>query len=192
VVKIVAIVEGHGEVEAVPILVRRIAAVVAPTVQVEIPKPIRMPRHGLVKEGELERAIELAARQSGDDGRILVLLDADEDCPRDLGLQLLGRACRARPDRRIRVVLPKVEYETWFLAAARSLAGKRGISVDVTAPSDPESIRDAKRWLSEHRPSGRPYRPSIDQPALTAVFDLESARSASSFNKMWRDVISLL
>ena len=41
-------------------------------------------------------------------------------------------------------------------------------------------------------PPGQPYRPTLHQSKLTAVFDLESARAVPSFNKLWRDVSSLL
>ena len=192
-VKIVAIVEGHGEVQAVPILIRRIAEVVSPGVFPDVPRPIRVKRQRLLKDGELERSIELAARKSGAEGHILVLLDADRDCPGDLGPKILKRAAAARKDRRIRVVLAKVEYEAWFLAAADSIAGLRDIREDAMAPGDPESIRDAKGWLSDRMPVGRSYRETLDQPALTARFDLERARrGAPSFDKLWRDVRELL
>lgn len=92
------IVEGHGEVEAVPVLIRRIAAAVDPTLVLRIPHPIRIPRSRLVKPGELERAVELAARQVGARGAVLVVLDADDDCPAQRAPELLGRAVQARPD----------------------------------------------------------------------------------------------
>ena len=190
---VVPIVEGHGEVEAVPILLRRIAEVLVPDTWLQVTRPIRVKRQRFVKEGELERTVELAARQVGSDGGILILLDADRDCPGELAPRIIKRALEARSDRRIRVVLAKVEFEAWFLAAADSIAGHRGIRDDVTAPSDPESIRNAKGWLSARMPHGRSYRETLDQPALTARIDLEMARrSAPSFDKFWRDVSDLL
>src|SRR4029450_10329381 len=77
--KIVPIVEGHGEVAAVPILIRRIAEVVSPGRSLEVLPPIRVSRQRLLKEGELERAAELAGRKAQPDGGILVLLDAERD-----------------------------------------------------------------------------------------------------------------
>ena len=190
--KIVSIVEGHGEVEAVPILLRRIAGLVSPDFMVDPPRPIRIGRQKLLKDGELERTVELAAAQAGTDGCILILLDADDDCPAELGPGLLQRARTRRPDCAISVVLAKTEYEAWFLAAGDSIAGRRGIAGSVTPPPDPESIRDAKGWLSARMPPGQPYRPTLHQSKLTAVFDLDSARAAPSFNKLWRDVSALL
>jgi len=57
----------------------RIAAAVAPTTDIEVLPPIRVNRYGIVKQGELERAVELAARMTRTDGSILVLLDAADD-----------------------------------------------------------------------------------------------------------------
>lgn len=191
-IRIVAIVEGHGEVEALPVLLRRIGRKLRPEESVEIPKPIRVKRQKVLHRGELERAVELAARQTRPGDGILILLDADSDCPKTLAPQILRRAVKERGDRRISVVLAKVEYEAWFLAAARSLAGKRGLDNGLTSPSDPEAVRNPKRWLTERMPFDRAYRETLDQPALTSVFDLEAARSSPSFDKFWRDVESLL
>ena len=190
--RIVTIVEGYGEVEAVPILLRRLAERLSPGFNVDVPRPIRIGRYKILKAGELERVVGLAARRAGTDGCILILLDAEDDCPAELGPELLRRARGERTDYDIRVVLAKAEYEAWFLAAGDSIAGKRGIAETVAPPSEPESIRGAKEWLSARMPSGQPYRPTLHQPALTAIFDLDSARMAPSFDKLWRDVDSLL
>lgn len=190
--RIIAIVEGHGEVAAAPILVRRIASAVAPGVPVEVLAPMRVPRNRLLKAGELERAVEFAARKAGPEGRILILIDADRDCPAERAPAILNRARAARGDRLIRVVLAKTEYEAWLIAAADSIAGHRSLDASITAPAAPESIADAKRWLTDRMAPGRSYRETLDQPALTDVFDMNSARAAKSFDELWRDVGSLL
>lgn len=190
---VLAIVEGRGEVSAVPELVRRIAGEVSPELVVEVPRPIRVPRNKIVKEGELERAVMLASYKAGIDGCVLVLLDADRDCPAELAPQLLARAAAASPGRDIRAVLAKTEYEAWFLAAAGSLAGRRGLDETLAPPDNPEAIQDAKGWLSARMPLGRRYRETLDQVALTATFDMAVARRLSpSFDKLWRDVSGLL
>ncbi|RYZ35962.1 MAG: DUF4276 family protein, partial [Myxococcaceae bacterium] len=188
--KLGLIVEGHGEVYAAPILMRRLARILAPTDHLEVLPPHRIPRGQLVKEDDLRRAIELTARKVGGDGRILVLLDADKDLPCVLGPQLLGLARKHRPDRAISVVIAQCEYEAWFLAAAESLRGQRGLPADLRVPPNFERIRDAKGWLRERMPQG--YSETIDQAALTSVFDLEAARRADSFDKLFRDMGALL
>lgn len=163
---IITIVEGRGEVPAVPLLIRRIAAA-APTLEPRVPKPIRVKRGRFLKENELERYVDLAARQAGSDGRILIILDADDDCPAQRVSEILERAAAVRSDRRIRVVMAQREYEAWFLAAADSIAGHRELRSDATAPTDPEAIRDAKGWLTSRMPPGRVYKETRDQPALS-------------------------
>lgn len=191
--RIVAIVEGHGEVEAIPILIRRIAGAIAAAGVPGVGKPIRVKRQRLMKEGDLEKYVELAARQSGAEGRILIVLDANGDCPNELAGEILARATAARGDRRIRAVIAKPEYEAWIVAAADSLAGQRGIRPDARAPADPEAIANPKAWLRAQMLPGQSYRETLDQPALTERFDLAQARQrAPSFDKLWRDVEELL
>lgn len=188
--RIAAIVEGRGEVEALPLLPRRIAGEVGLTVGV--PRPIRVAREKILRGSALQRAVELAALRAGPEGHILILVDADDDCPKDLAAELLKEAAKARSDRQISVVVAKSEYESWFLAATGSIAGKRGIEESVVPPRDPESNRDAKGWISRRMPSGRSYRPTLDQAALTAVFDLAAAWTAPSFDKLRRVVVGWL
>ena len=188
--RIASIVEGHGEVKALPILLRRIALSLSPHSPIEALRPNRVKRQRIVNPGELERYVELAARQTGPDGAILILLDADDECPADLASDLLRRAKAARSDRRIRAVLAKMEYEAWFIAATRSIASEYGS--DVRPPPDPEAISDAKGWLGQNVLRGARYHPTRHQPSFTAAFDLNAARAAPSFDKLWRDVTSLL
>ena len=89
-------------------------------------------------------------------------------------------------------MLAKTEYEAWFLAAASSIGGKRRIEPSATPPDDPESIGSPKAWLRRRMPRDQRYRETLDQAALSAIFDLDAARSAPSFDKLWRDVASLL
>ncbi len=190
--RVSAIVEGHGECEAVPILIRRVALEIDPTFAPQVLPPLRVHASRLVKQGELERAVEFAARKLQGRGGILVLLDCDVlgCCPARTGPELLARARAARSDVIVSVVLAKREFEAWLLAAAESLSGKRGLPNSLAGPTDPESIRDAKGWLSERKPQG--YAETADQPALTAVFDMQAARRADSFDKCYREIESML
>jgi hypothetical protein len=185
-----AIVEGHGEVKAVPALIRRIAAQVDPALVVNVLPPMRVPRGRIAREPELRRSVELVARKAGAGAPILILLDADDDAACQMGPTLLAWATAARSDRQISVVLANREYEAWFLAAAASLAGHRGLSPSLAGVSEPELEKNPKRWLDDRMPNG--YSETLDQPALTAVMSLEEARRAASFDKMIRDVARLL
>lgn len=190
------IVEGQGEVQAVPVLLRRIASEICQRHDIEVLHPHRVPRGRMLARSspDLERAVELGARkvaQSAGGGAIIVLLDADDDCPAEIGQQLLARIERA--DVQTSVVLAKREYEAWLLAGARSLTRHRSVSDAAVAPADPEGVRGAKAYLKRNvLARDAHYRETIDQPALTAVLDLAEARAAPSFDKLCRDLCSLL
>ncbi len=85
------------------------------------------------KANEVERAVEFAARRMEPPRAILILIDADDDCPAQVGPELLHRATVARSDVPLGVVLAKREFEAWFLAARCVSTGLRqllfGISV---------------------------------------------------------------
>jgi hypothetical protein len=134
----------------------------------------------------------LAARTAGNNGAILLLVDADDDCPATLGPSLLRRARQARTNMPIAVVLANREYEAWFLASAASLRSREGLPPDLEAPPEPEKVRDAKGWLSRQMPQGRPYKETIHQLLFTRLFDLALARSADSFDKLCRDISALV
>jgi hypothetical protein len=84
------------------------------------------------------------------------------------------------------------EYETWFIAAAESLRGVRGLPHDLEADHEPENIRGAKEWLTKKRVRSIPYAETVDQADYTRKFDLKTARSTDSFDKCYREVLKLL
>ncbi len=194
-VRIAAIVEGHGETEAVPELVRRIALTIDPGFVPCVKPVLRLPANRLLRENGIEGAVKHAAGKLGGRGGILVVIDCDwpDGCPARDGPELLRRARATRDDLPIAMVLAKQEFEAWFLAAAESLRGKRGLPADLAAPDQPERIRGAKEWLSTRMRPGASYAETTDQAALTAEFDMEAARRRSdSFDKCYREIRTLL
>lgn len=181
VLNLVCIVEGHGEIEAVPVLIRRICQTIRPEIELQIHHLFRVPRNRLVQPGELERAVNLAGRRAGQNGAILIVLDSDDDCPAVLAPELLSRAREIRSDIPISVVLAKREFEAWFLASAESLRGRRGLSETLEAPPDPEVIQGAKEWLTSHM-----------GPGATLCGDARSIRSGSFLQSGARAESSLL
>lgn len=171
-----------------PVLLRRIAGEIARPV--EVTRPIRVARDRfLTKESDFERYLNIAAVVGGPGAGILILLDADDACPRELGPDILRRAARVRSDRTVEVVLANCEYETWFLAALESVVPAPLERGAPQVPTNVEAIRGAKERLRKYRF----YRPTADQARLTARFDMQAARSrAPSFDKMWRAVTGLL
>ena len=181
---VASIVEGDGEVEALPILLRWLNGWLSPETHVDIKVPIRVRRDRFLnKEDEFRKHLLLAAAKCGDMGWILVLLDADDDCPAQQGLEVLRRAQQIVPHRRVSVILAKREYEAWFIAAAESLHGQRGFMPENEA-IDPEVPRNAKGWIAKQMAGGA-YREKTDQPAFSKIMDLEQAHERSrSFRKL--------
>ncbi len=180
----VPIVEGHGEVQAVPALLHRLAQQANPTMPVRVNPPIRVKSGSFLNDPDyFRRQVALAAAKAAQtQGHVLILLDCEDDCPATLGPDLLRRARSVRADVDVRVFLAYREYETWFIAAADSLRGQAGLPDDLAAPADPERIRDAKGWFSQRMP--QPYDPIIHQIDFTRVFDLEQARTNDSFRRL--------
>lgn len=189
---IASIVEGDGEVPALPKLLHRIAAEHGVS-GLLTPNPMRIPRGKITIAGGIERSVAAAALRVSGKGGVLVLLDADDDCPAEYGPVLLGRAKGARPDKSVSVVLANREFEAWFLAAAPSLAGQFGFPSEFARPKNPELPRDCKGLLTRARPKGQPYKETVDQAPLASAFDLKMARDYSdSFDKFYREVSRLL
>lgn len=186
------VIEGKGEVGAIPLLIRRICNEVFGAFAVKTARPVRITRSKLVRAGELERAIRLAQTANQAQGPVLVVLDADEDCPAKLGPSLKSRALGIAQPHGVSIVIPKYEFEAWFLTAAKSLSGMRGLREGLLPPPDPEAVRGAKEWLSRNMVPERRYSPSIDQAALVACMDLTAARSCKSFDRLCREIKRLL
>lgn len=175
---IVSIVEGHGEVRTLPILLRRMAEA-SEIYDLDIPEPIRVQKDRFLRrDEEFQRKVALAKAKAGQEGMILILLDADDDCPVTLAARVRGRATNQLGGRQVAVVIANREYECWLVAGAASLASRRGLAVGLMPPENPDGIRDGKGWLSQRMPGSR-YHEVLDQPALTAAVDIEAAVNGS-------------
>jgi hypothetical protein len=192
-IQIASIVTGDAEKESLGILIRRIAAQIDPGFVPKVLSPIKIPESKLLKKGELERAVILASYKISHIGGIIILLDCDwkNCCPAKVGPSLLRRATAPINNIPISVILAKQEFETWFIASVESLRGYRGLSVDISAPPNPEKIRGAKEWLGRIM-KRRSYSSTIDQPAFVAKFDMEIAKAAPSFKRCFREITNML
>jgi hypothetical protein len=177
------IVEGQGDVAAVPLLLRRLRDE-ARAWGLEVGRPHRRRRTQLVKKDSLQSAIRVAALRDNC-AAILVLFDADDDCPKELAPTLEEWAREASGGKPCAVVMANREYEAWFLASIEALRGKASILPDAISHHEPETPRDAKGQLERRMPRGASYSATVDQPILTAHLDLESAyRGCRSFRKL--------
>ncbi len=133
---------------------------------------------GLIKRFEnLTRYAELTDGCAG----ILVLLDADDDCPKDLGIELANRACATAVNIPTVVVCAKREYESWFLASDKDFQG------------DAEVYNGAKQWLNRRVAAGLTYKETKDQVRFSASMDMDAAYEASrSFRRLCNAVDELV
>ena len=175
------IVEGHGEVAAVPVLLRRLLAEARIT-GVDVGRPIRRTRSQLATQEGLARSIALARIQPNC-AAILVLFDGDDDCPALLGPVAQRWANAAARDVPCAVCIAHREYESWFLATLDSLR-HREVEADAKAHPQPEAPRDAKGEMSR-RMRGRGYKATKHQAAFSALFCLSDAcKRSRSFRKL--------
>ena len=185
------IVEGRGDLSAVPVLLRRLCYE-AQAWNVRIAAPRLYRRSKLVKRCHFQKAIRVFG-SAPDCLGILVLFDADDDCPAELAPKLGEWADDVADGRPCHVVMANREYEAWFLASIESLRGRRGIRENAPPFPEPEAPRDAKGPLKQRMDPGRSYRPSRDQASLTEGLDLASVyRGCRSFRKLVSAVGALL
>jgi hypothetical protein len=185
------IVEGHGEVSAVPVLIRNLSGLMN-VYDIRVGAPIRRPRSKLVKKDTLEQAIELAKMQAGCRA-IVVLLDADDDCPKTIAPVLQQWASQVARPLPCSVVVANREYEGWFLSCIESLRGCRGISNIAVSEPNPENFRDAKGRLEAKMSAGRKYLETADQAALSARADWAIVHNnCRSFRKFAKETRQLL
>ncbi len=184
--QIVPIVEGEGEALALPALIRRILDETGTTEAVQVLKPLREKRGTLLRAGELERYTRLAVAKARDDARVLLLIDADDDCAATRGPELQRRVDSVSSGSSVLAVR---EYENWLLGDAAAFTRDSAFRDRINPPGNPEHIQDAKRWLSERRTDRRSYRPTIDQARLTELVDIQVVRHrCPSFDKFCREV----
>ncbi|TKC95288.1 hypothetical protein [Polyangium fumosum] len=188
--RLVCIVEGKGEVQAVPNLCFSVFRYLGVEGWLVDKEPIKQPRSQLVdarvpsprrpcrKEG-ITRAVALARARSA--SAALLLCDADDDCPATWGPD----ACRAIPSfLQGAAVMASREYETWLL---HSFSDEERRNAKVTVAD--LRRRDAKGLLTRLVPG---YLPTTHQLDITRRIDVGRVRTHSdSFDKLVRDLARL-
>ena len=193
---IVPIVEGDGEVEAVPLLLRRVLGERHGRYDIRIQKPINA--RGKTKLLRKFGSFLEYARRDQECNAVLVLLDGDDDCPRDLATELAQTAAGLNMGVPVAVVCAHREYETWFIASLDSETGDTiratlGLSETAFHEGDVESIASPKGWIQVRMPQRSGYKETQDQPALTPFIDIEhTQRRSRSFQRLCHAVEELL
>ena len=183
--KVYTIVEGHGEADppypgrdpAATVLAAKLLDHVGCWQWFPARRPWRLRSCGdfYPRTDNLLQAIE-AHRQYEDCAAVMVLFDLEDDCPREIALQV-AEQIRARGPWPFSVVVVCAyrEYESWFLASLETICD------GVRYPGDPEGPRDAKGWLE--RRFG--YQETRDQAAYTQDLDIAvAAEQSRSFRRL--------
>jgi len=172
-VEIAPIVEGHGDVAALPVLLRAIEPLLI------VRRPVRFPRTRLLDEGHLERAARIAASNIVHHGVVLLVVDADDDCAAELSVWFAEKLRNRLPDVASRVVLAVHEFEAWIVGGD-----------DAYGVTDADSAGRLKERIRERHGV---YSETADQARLIARADLELLQERSrSFRKLRKVVAELL
>ena len=187
---IALMVEGQGEVQAAPLLLRRIFQEVYESFAVSIEKPFRVPGSKICnRSNDFRRAMQFLGMKNPD--AIFIIFDSDDDCPVSIAQDVRAAAQAEVVDTPIFVVAAQREYEAWLLAGSAELEIVDKVAYEKL-PSSLESVRNPKLLLKKVLASGT-YSETVDQSRLTGRFDLELARSLStSFDKLVRDLGKIL
>jgi hypothetical protein len=203
---IVPIVEGEGEFEAVPVLIDNWLRF-REFYNFKTSEPIRASgkgsltvRHDKQSGLGVEQYIKYALIKNA--SVILILLDADKECPAKRGPELLARAravvANGFP---VGVVVAKPEFEAWFLAALGLPAFRRKRLIIENQVLTPKSLPlgfdveggsgckgDIADWLGM-----KFYDPKVHQKDLTAHIPFTPAmlRRSRSFRKLLKELETL-
>lgn len=177
----VLIVEGPGDVDAIPLLIRRVLyeweifdvqTSPHPKTNVEIKK--------LRRTGELERYVEYAAREG--DG-VLIALDCEDFCPVDIAKEFYHRLLQLKIEKRVAIMLFRSEFESMFFWSIEEIVEKypefNWVEDKVRNFKASEDIRDAKGMISGLMASGKAYKPTRHQAKFSSVIDLQKTRDHS-------------
>ena len=188
--RLACIVEGQGEVLAVPKLCQRILAYLQVTHWLVNERAMRYPRGQLVDARHpsplrpcVPEKLDLvvrAAQRSEKASAVVVLCDADDDCPATWGpdaSRVISTILPGGAD------MPFREYEAWLLW------NRSDNERNHAKLSAPEQIRDAKGAMARFVPN---YRPTAHQLEETKRLDVAHVRARSdSFDKLVRILATL-
>lgn len=176
--RILPIVEGDGDLKAVPLLLRNLLTfhglhetqILPPHKRSELPKVV----------AGFDNYFRMALKENA---AILLVLDFDCeycDCPVMEAEKLYRHAQAIRSDWPFKIAFLVKEFESLFLAEAQAATNVLALPPDIEFPDKPETIRDAKGWLSKALPKGSTYKPTVHQAKITAHLNFEKLRETSS------------
>ena len=182
---LLTLVEGQGDVSAVPVLLRKLLKARArydwqpgPPLRVG---DLRKLRSNFARTAE---ALRIKMR-AGECHAVLVLLDLDDGCPRAEALQLAAGFAACNLPAPVAVVLAHREYEEWLVASLATIAPTTHLLPnDTRRDYPPEEKRGVKEWLTRQMPPNSIYRETIHQEAFSQHLDANLARECRSFRRL--------
>jgi hypothetical protein len=199
---IAPIVEGHTEQECLERLLHRIwLELLERSERLQVLEPSRPKRdavvhpNGEVLEDKVQAAFAKLVRKIRNDrdgrGMILILLDAERECPMEVASKLLESARKARGDADVACVLAKWMFENWIVAGASTLAGVNGLP-DSLPERDQFEDRSGVAWLTAQmraKNASRAYKKRLDGAIFVQSMNLAECRANSpSFDKLCREL----
>jgi len=158
------IVEGPGDLRAVPLLLRAFLYQRGYHADI-LGKPIPVNgKSNAVRSRGIEGYVATAAARPGCKG-LIVVLDADDDRSCELGPGLLSR-CQVAAGLPISIVVAEPDYEGWLYASAETL----GLDLQYDA------TKNGKNMIRKALAPAKYVKPTW-QPRLTSRMDLDLARS---------------
>lgn len=181
--RLLAVVEGEGEVAAVPALLARVF-------QHHERYDWFVDERRTMKVGALaafRKNIDKYSRylriQAPD--AVLIVLDLDDGCPMNEAVELASALRLHGLPFPVSIVLAHREYEAWFLASLDSIAAEEPLLRGGSYDGEPESPRDCKGRLSAIMPEGQIYKPTLHQARFTRVLNIDAALAGSrSFRRL--------
>ena len=143
-------------------------------------------------ESKLEQFLQ-HARNKPECDAILILLDADDDCPVDESRHLSQRCEQFHSICPVQVVYAHREYESWFLASLDTIKGRSVIPDTASFSAAVEDISNPKQWLTDQMPQGRAYKETTHQASFSGLIDVDLAYNESrSFRRLCHALEQLL
>jgi hypothetical protein len=175
----VCIVEGDGEKEAVPLLLRRIVHEKFQRWRAQFKPYNAHGRGNIVAQLNFMRIFERALGEPNLEA-VFIVVDSEGDCPKNLAQQLSQWVRQRSPHVPVAIVVAHRCYEAWLLAGH-------------CWSSQPETItpKSAKKLIGEKK--GQPYKETVDQPRLTTHMAMGKAfRRCRSFRRFVHAVEQLM
>lgn len=130
-------------------------------------------------------------RQPDASRSILLMLDADDDCPVQIASQLRDRMQRiARPEVLCLCVIPHRMFENWIVAGSSTLGNISGLPENLPSIADVTDVDQLRGvdWLETqirlHRRGGK-YKKTVDAPVFVQRMSLSDCQQYSrSFRKL--------